>query len=49
MSYVPQNIEEIKSIHVLIVISNTMYCIFHLKFVALQFISASPAPLFGFL
>lgn len=48
--YVPQNTEKIKFIHFLILISNTMYYNFHLKFVeALQFISASPAPLFHFL
>lgn len=44
--YVPQNTDEIKSFYFFIGISNTMYYIFHLKFVALKFISASPAPLF---
>lgn len=43
---VPQNTEKSKPIHLLTVISNTMYYTFHLKFVeAPQFISASPAPL----
>lgn len=41
--------EESKPIHFLVVISNTMHYIFHLKFVeGLQFISASPAPFFSY-